>query len=116
VVSVPSTKVLASAPDTKNSTTSTIVTIEVTAGSGRAASVAKNAELTSAAAAAAICVVPARSRLIAVPPNAVNHAKNTTLGTTSTPTTNSRIVRPREIRARNTPTNAAQDSHRASMK
>ena len=46
----------------------------------------------------------------------VNHTKNTALGTSRTPATNSRIVRPLEILARKMPTKALHDSHQAIMK
>ena len=36
-----------------------------------------------------------------------------TLGTTSTPIANSRMVRPREMRARNMPTKGDQEIHQA---
>ena len=56
------------------------------------------------------------SILMAVPPKMVNQAKNTRLGTPSTPATNWRMVRPLEILARKTPTKAPQLSHQAIMK
>src|SRR5699024_1008160 len=46
-----------------------------------------------------------------VPPRTENHRKPTMLGTSNTPVMNSRIVRPREMRAMNTPTNGDQAIH-----
>jgi hypothetical protein len=54
---------------------------------------------------------PVSWRSIAAPPRIANQTKLTPLGTSSTPITNSRIVRPLEMRARNVPTNGAQDIH-----
>ena len=42
-----------------------------------------------------------------------NHTSDTSDGTSTTENTNSRIVRPREIRARNMPTNGDQEIHQA---
>ena len=52
-----------------------------------------------------------RCRWMAVPPSAVNHRNPRSVGTSSAPATNSRIVRPREIRAMNTPTKGDQAIH-----
>ena len=77
---------------------------------------AKNALLMSAAVCLAMSPPSNMSTWIAVPPKTVNQVKNTTLGTTSTPTMKPRMVRPREMRARKTPTKAPQDTHQAIMK
>ena len=50
---------------------------------------------------------------MAVPPKTANHTKVTTLGATSTPRTNSRMVRPLEILAINVPTKGVQEIHHA---
>ncbi|MNV60614.1 hypothetical protein D3C71_1530840 [compost metagenome] len=50
---------------------------------------------------------------IAPLPNAVIHSRLKAVGISSTPTTNSRTVRPREMRAMNMPTNGDQDTHQA---
>ena len=50
---------------------------------------------------------------MAAPPKMQNHTRLTRLGTSSTPVTNWRIVRPREMRAMNMPTNGVQESHQA---
>lgn len=49
----------------------------------------------------------------AVPPNAANQTKLISDGTSTTPNTNSRIRRPREMRAMKLPTNGAQAIHHA---
>ena len=54
---------------------------------------------------------PVRSNSMAVPPKMENHTSVSTDGTTTMPTTNSRMVRPREMRARNMPTNGVHDTH-----
>ena len=51
--------------------------------------------------------------LKAVPPKMPNQITLTMLGTSSTPVTNCRMVRPRLIRAMNMPTNGVQDTHQA---
>ncbi len=50
---------------------------------------------------------------IAVLPNTVIHTSVKPVGTNSTPRTNSRIVRPREMRAMNMPTKGDQEIHQA---
>ena len=56
---------------------------------------------------------PVRSNSMAVPPKMENHTSVSTDGTTTMPTTNSRMVRPREMRARNMPTNGVHEIHQA---
>ena len=56
---------------------------------------------------------PVSCRSIAAPPKTANHTKLTPLGISSTPTTNSRIVRPLEMRAMKVPTNGAHEIHHA---
>src|SRR5699024_12569868 len=53
---------------------------------------------------------------MALPPSTENHRKVTSVGTSNTPETNSRTVRPREIRAMNTPTNGDQEIHQTQKK
>ncbi|MNP79829.1 hypothetical protein D3C76_1777590 [compost metagenome] len=48
---------------------------------------------------------------IAESPKMVIHNRVKPAGTNSTPQTNSRMVRPREMRAMNSPTKGDQDSH-----
>ena len=56
---------------------------------------------------------PFISRSMAVPPAQENQTKHISAGTISAPSTNSRTVRPREIRAKNSPTNGAKAIHHA---
>ena len=102
----------ASAPLTKNSATRTTTTNDVMPEIGYCSSVLNSAT-------SGVSTMPARSatpeswRSIAAPPKTANHAKLTPLGTSSTPTTNSRIVRPLEIRAMKVPTKGAHEIHHA---
>ena len=57
--------------------------------------------------------VPFFCRSMAAPPKMQNHTRLTRLGTSSTPVTNWRMVRPREMRAMNMPTNGVHESHQA---
>ena len=57
----------------------------------------------------AMCV----STQIAPLPKAVIHSRLKAVGTSSTPMTNSRMVRPREMRAMNMPTKGDQEIHQA---
>ena len=50
---------------------------------------------------------------MAEPPKIANQTRLTTLGTSITPLTNWRMVRPRQIRAMNMPTNGVQEIHQA---
>ena len=56
---------------------------------------------------------PESCKSMAVPPRMANHTKLTTLGARITPKTNSRMVRPLEMRAIKVPTNGAQEIHHA---
>ena len=60
----------------------------------------------------AMCV----STQMAPLPKAVIHKRLKAVGTSSTPTTNSRMVRPREMRAMNMPTNGDHEIHHAQYK
>ena len=55
----------------------------------------------------------ASSMVSAMLPKKLSHKKVKPAGTKSTPTMNSRIVRPREMRAMNMPTNGDQEIHQA---
>ena len=57
--------------------------------------------------------LPARQMSRALLPKIEIHSRMNANGTTSTPMMNSRSVRPREMRARNRPTNGAQAIHQA---
>ena len=54
-----------------------------------------------------------RCTSMAVPPKMANHTSETSDGTRRTPVMNWRIVRPREMRAMNMPTNGVQLIHQA---
>src|SRR5699024_7050669 len=57
--------------------------------------------------------LPVTARSIAVPPKMEKHRIVTEVGTSRITMMNSRTVRPREIRARNIPTNGDQETHHA---
>ena len=57
--------------------------------------------------------MPSSSRLIAVPPAKANQMKHISAGTIIAPRTNSRRLRPRDMRARNSPTKGAKAIHQA---
>ena len=59
---------------------------------------------------------PWLTKSIALLPKIENHAKIKPSGINITPKTNSRKVRPREMRAINSPTNGAQATHQAQKK
>ena len=67
----------------------------------------------SAATFSAILATPVTSRFSPEVPKMANHVKLPRAGTTSTPETNSRMVRPLEMRAMNEPTKGAQAIHHA---
>ena len=50
---------------------------------------------------------------MAAPPKIANHTSETRLGTSSTPVTNWRMVRPRLMRAMNIPTKGVHEIHQA---
>jgi hypothetical protein len=110
---LPSTKVAESAEVIKKMLTSTSARIEVTFPSGNAVRVSKSDWGRLFAAVLAMLPPLFRSRKIADPPKTVNHRKLKSVGAKSTPKTNCRIVRPREIRAMNVPTKGAQEIHHA---
>ncbi|MNC47312.1 hypothetical protein D3C75_963650 [compost metagenome] len=79
---------------------------------GKCSRKANNArELSSLTTAARSFTPSLRIIWIAESPNTVIHSKVKPAGTNSTPQTNSRMVRPREIRAMNKPTKGDQDNH-----
>ena len=108
---MPITSEAASAPLTKNRATRTMTTNEVTPEIGNCSSMVKSA--TSA------CRRSRRGRGAAeleVDRRAAEdgeQAKLTPLGMSSTPTTNSRTVRPLEMRAMKVPTKGAHEIHHA---
>src|SRR5690606_7738893 len=103
-----------SADVTKNTATKITARVEVKADQGRYSKKLNKASEASMAASADNCP-PASpiSRKIAVLPNTVIHRNVNTVGTMSTPNTNSLTVRPREMRAINMPTNGDQEIHQA---
>ena len=56
---------------------------------------------------------PVRWSSMPVPPTTANHRKPNPVGAATTPMMNSRIVRPREMRATNIPTKGAHETHQA---
>ena len=52
-------------------------------------------------------------RPMAAPPKIASHRSDTTLGTSSTPVTSWRMVRPRLVRVMNIPTKGVQLTHQA---
>src|SRR5829696_5630159 len=112
--SIPITTEAASAPLTKNRATRMIVISAVSPNSGNCSRVRNNAPgWLLAAVLAREFTAPESCRLMAVPPKTANHTKLTTLGARITPETNSRIVRPLEMRAIKVPTNGAHEIHQA---
>jgi len=111
--SMPRTMEAASAPLTKNSATKMMTTMDVTVNSGSSVRVANSPASGPSATASLIVVLPPSSRLRAVPPSTEYQMKLTRLGARMTPRTNSRIVRPREMRAMNDPTKGDREIHQA---
>lgn len=93
----------------KNTITSTARTL-VIAPIGKPSSNRKSDVLVSTAPLTSMSPL-LRCRNNAESPKIVNHSEAITVGTSSTAPMNSRIVRPREIRAMNIPTNGAQLIH-----
>src|SRR5690606_35430890 len=108
VLIMPSTRVAESPEVTKKTTTSTVATTPMRVPSGSASNMANSAVDTSALTACASGTPCMISRLSAVPPNTENHMKPASVGATTVPITNSRMVRPRETRAMNRPTKGDQ--------
>src|SRR5690554_1110718 len=103
---------ITSAPEsddvTKKVTISTTVRKDVTADNGRCSNSLNSAIAVSACTASMSAVYPwTMIRCSAVSPKIENHRKVNSVGTSITPTMNSRIVRPRLILAMNRPTNGA---------
>jgi hypothetical protein len=113
VESMPITTEAASAPLTKKKATRIIAISDIKPASGNWLRVANSAFSSPSFTAPEMSPTPLSSRFMAVPPSTANHTKLTTLGIRSTPTTNSRILRPREMRAMKVPTNGAQEIHHA---
>jgi hypothetical protein len=100
----------ASAPETKKIATSTMTSTVITVASGYCSSTPNSWPSVVACPATS---TPSRCAAMPAPPKTANQTRLTTLGTSSTPVTNWRIVRPRLIRAMNMPTNGVQEIHQA---
>ena len=106
---IPRTKVAESADVMKKVQRRTTVTMEMMWPKGTCSMTMKKAVSVTWMASAAI----SGPREIPVAPNTANHKKDPRAGTIETPMINSRMVRPLEIRAINTPTNGAHAIHHA---
>ena len=121
--SVPMTIEAASAPDTKKMPTRTMTRTVVTLASGYWSSSwnstpsklteATPSTLVTRSSAVVAVAAAARWASMAAPPKIANHTSVTMLGTSRTPVTNCRMVRPRLIRAMNMPTNGVHEIHQA---
>ncbi len=101
-----------SAEVTKNTTTMMIATSDSTEANGKCSRKANSAsELSRSMASPRLVTCSQRIMWMAVSPNTVIHNRVKAVGTSNTPLTNSRIVRPREMRAMNRPTKGDQASH-----
>lgn len=103
----------ASAPETKKIATSTITSTVVIPASGMVSSNWNSAPVLSTPPSASTMSPTVRCRSIPAPPKMTNHTRLTVVGTSSTPVTNCRMVRPRLMRAMNMPTNGVHDTHHA---
>ena len=101
-----------SAEVTKNTTTMMIAISEIKPEKGKCSRKANSAsELSCSMASPRLLTCSQRIMWMAVSPNTVIHNRVKAVGTSSTPATNSRMVRPREMRAMNRPTKGDQASH-----
>src|SRR5690606_15627528 len=108
-----STSTAESAEVTKKITSSRMLRPDSSADSGRASYMVNRTFSGPLASAPAMSTPPKICPHSAVPPKTENHAKPSRLGTTTTPSTNSRTVRPYDTRAMNAPTNGDQEIHHA---
>ena len=110
--SIAITTAAASAPLMKKNAIRISDSTDVTVVSGSCSSAVKSDS-------SGVATVPTRSacplvcRLIPVEPTIANQTKPRPVGIATTPMMNSRIVRPREMRATNVPTNGAHEIHQA---
>ena len=81
-------------------------------GSGSASS-AVNSDSSGVARAPTMSASPLRCSSMPVPPTTANQKNPNPVGAATTPMMNSRMVRPREMRATNMPTKGAQETHQA---
>src|SRR5699024_1211945 len=108
-VCIPSTNVAESADVMKNTLTSKMAMIDKIIDNGSSLNTANNVSSVNKP----VKSVPFICTSIAVAPNAENQKKLIIDGSNSTPIKNSQIVRPRDTRAINTPTNGDQEIHHA---
>ena len=113
VLIMPSTRVAESPEVTKNTSTSTVATPVMRPPSGSASNTLNSAVDTSALTASAMGRPCRISMFSAVPPNTENQTKAASVGASTVPRMNSRMLRPRETRAMNRPTNGDQLTHQA---
>ena len=104
------TSVAESADVMKKTASSTMIAMGVICANGRASRTRKS--MSSGDAAPAMST-PSRCNQMAVPPKTENASTQITVGASSTTLTYWRRVRPREMRATNTPTNGAHETHHA---
>src|SRR5690606_41852952 len=110
----PTTREQHSEEEPTNTDTRASAMVEVTAQSGRKSRNRDRATDTSAASASASAPsATVVSMIIAELPKTVSHRKVKPTGTNRTAVTNSRTVRPREMRAMNMPTKGDQEIHQA---
>ena len=113
-VMVSITSAAESAEVTKKTTTSSVARTEERVASGNCSRKTKSASGTLVATVSETAVVrPESCSQMAVFPKTVIHTSVKPVGTKRTPTTNSRMVRPREMRAMNIPTKGDQEIHQA---
>ena len=103
----------ASAPLTKNKTISRTLSPDVNSGIGSTSNAANSADCGDSATAASRSARPDSWMSIDVPPTAANQRNPKPVGAAITPRRNSRIVRPREMRATNIPTKGPHEYHHA---
>jgi len=108
-VIMPSTYAAESTLVTRNKNIKNSTTTDNASAPGNSASIANRERGGSTIAICPRCPPP--SSELAAPPRAANHRIDSNEGTTATASTTSRIVRPRLIRATNTPTNGAHAIH-----
>ncbi|MCY1211510.1 hypothetical protein D9M72_232230 [compost metagenome] len=113
VLMMPSTSVAESPEVTKNTNTSSVATIDSSPPMGMAWNITNMVVDTSAFTDSTSGTPWKISKLSAAPPNTENHAKPTSVGAITVPRMNWRIVRPRDTRAMNRPTNGDHASHQA---
>ena len=102
-----------SAEVTKKSAITARLTMPVSAGMGRNSRNLKSSFSGVPVMLPSTPAAPWASIQMAVLPNTVNHSTPNSDGMTSTPKMNSRMVRPREMRAMKSPTNGAHEHHQA---